>query len=265
MSTGILSAQNLVTPQPSTTQTVKQNFSTGFIELSYSRPNAKGREIFGNLVPFGQVWRTGANNATTLTFSEAVNIGGVDVKPGKYGLLTIPGKNEWTIIISKDVDVTSPAAYKMENDIVRVKVQPQTMPFKMETFGIFFNEVTNSSINVDLVWDDVVASLPITTNTDERIMAQIDRTFNQDTKPYFAAASYYYDNGKDLKKAKEWAAKAIEAQPQAFWMHMLKARVHAKLGEKAEAKASALKTVELATTAKNGDYIKMGNDLIKSL
>src|SRR4051794_39268548 len=116
---GFANAQTLTTPQPSPTQTIKQNFGVGSIELSYSRPAKKGRKIIGDLVPFDKVWRTGANNATTLTFSDDVTIGGKEIKAGKYGLLTIPGAKKWTVIISKDVTVNQPANYKQENDMVR--------------------------------------------------------------------------------------------------------------------------------------------------
>jgi hypothetical protein len=120
-------AQTLTTPQPSPTQTIKQNFGLSTVELSYSRPGIKGRKIFGDLVPFGKVWRTGANSATTLTFGDAVTIGGTKIPAGKYGLLTIPDKKNWIIIISKQNDVTSPADYKQDQDIVRVEAKTMDM------------------------------------------------------------------------------------------------------------------------------------------
>lgn len=261
----MVQAQQITTPQASTTQTIKQNFSTGSIELGYSRPNMKGRKIFGDLVPFGKVWRTGANGATTLEFSEDVSIGGKEIKAGKYGLLTIPGEMDWTVIITKDVDVTSPAAYKMENDVVRLSAKPVAYPLSVETFTIGFANVTGSSCDLYLLWDKTRVAIPITTNTEARVMKQIDEAMNKDNRPYFAAAQYYYDNGKDLKKAAEWADKAIADNPNAFWMTMLKARILAKTGDKAGAKAAAQKTIDVATVAKNDDYVKMANDLIKDL
>src|SRR5215475_13367344 len=119
--TFLASAQSIKTPPPSPPQTIKQDFGISSIELSYSRPGIKGRKIFGELVPFGKVWRTGANNATTITFGDDVTIGGQKVPAGKYGLLTIPGQNSWTVIITKQLDVTSPAAYKQDMDVVRVE------------------------------------------------------------------------------------------------------------------------------------------------
>ena len=261
----VLNAQQITTPQPSTTQTIKQNFSTGFIELSYSRPNVKGRKIFGDLVPFGKVWRTGANGATTLNFSEDVTIGGKEIKAGKYGLLTIPGETEWTIIITKDLEVTNPSAYKQENDVVRFSAKPEALPFTEETFTINFGTVTGNSCGLYMLWAKTLVEFNITTNTEARVMKQIDDAMNKDNRPYFAAASYYYENGKDLAKASEWVNKAIASNPDAYWMTMLKARILAKNGDKTGAKAAAQKTVELATTGKNDDYVKMANDLMKGL
>lgn len=258
-------AQSLNTPQASPTQTIKQNFATGNIELSYSRPAKKDRVIFGDLVPFGKVWRTGANSATTLNFSEDVTIGGKEVKAGKYGLLSIPNADKWTLILTKDLNVTSPAAYKQENDVVRVDADVMALPFSVENFTINFGDITSSSTNLHLYWDKTFVMLPITTNTDARVMKQIDDAINKDNKPYFSAAQYYYDNGKDLKKALEWVGKGIEGNKTAFWMYMLKARILNKLGDNAAAKTAANMVIELATKAKNDDYIKMGNDFIKGL
>ena len=206
-------AQNLSTPQPSPTQTVKQNFSTGSIELSYSRPAKKGRTIFGDLVPFGNVWRTGANAATTLNFSDDVTIGGKEIKAGKYGLLSIPNENKWTLIITKDVNITSPADYKMENDVVRVEADVLKLPFSIETFTITFADMTGSSTNLQLMWDKTFVELPISTNTEARVMKQIDETMNKDNKPYFNAAQYYYDNGKDLSLPNKMTKQALKPLP----------------------------------------------------
>jgi Protein of unknown function (DUF2911) len=261
----LANAQTLTTPQPSPTQTVKQNFSLGSIELNYSRPGKKGRKVMGDLVPFGKVWRTGANNATTLTFSDDVSIGGTEVKAGKYGLLTIPDAGKWTIIISKDVNVSQPSAYKQENDVVRVQADVVTTPFTVENFTINFANITGSSCNVELMWENTYVQFAITAGTDAKVMKQIDNAMNKDNRPYFAAASYYYDNGKDLNQALSWVNKAIENNKEAFWMYMLKARIHAKQGDKAAAKAAATSTVELATKAKNDDYVKMANELMAGL
>jgi hypothetical protein len=261
----LANAQTLTTPQPSPTQTIKQNFGVGSIELNYSRPAKKDRKIMGDLVPFGKVWRTGANNATTITFSDDVTIGGTVVKAGKYGLLTIPDAKNWTIIISKDVTVNQPANYKAENDVVRVQADVITLPYTIENFTINFADITGSSCNVQLMWENTYLQFPVTTGTDAKVMSQINDVMNNDNKPYFSAASYYYDNGKDLNQALTWVNKAIETNKDAFFMYMLKARIHKKLGDKVAAKAAAATCKELATKAKNDDYAKLATDFMASL
>ena len=261
----LANAQTLTTPQPSPSQTIKQNFGLGSVELSYSRPAKKGRKIMGDLVPFGKVWRTGANAATTLTFSEDVTIGGKEVKAGKYGLLTIPDAGKWTIIISKDVTVNQPTDYKAENDVVRVQADVVKTPFTIENFTINFADITGSRCNVEMMWENTYVQFAVTAGTDAKVMKQIDNAMNKDNKPYFNAASYYYDNGKDLNQALSWVNKAVETNKEAFWMYLLKARIHQKLGDKVASKAAATTTIDLATKAKNDDYVKMATELIASL
>jgi len=258
-------AQNLNSPQPSPTVNVKQNFALGSIELSYSRPGVKGRKIMGDLVPFNKVWRTGANAATTITFSDNVTIGGKEVKAGKYGLLTIPGEKKWTIIISKDANINQPSNYKEENDVARVEADVVPIPFTIENFTIDFNDITSSSCNVQLIWESTFVQFAVTTGTDAKMMAEIDKVMNKDNKPYFAAASYYYDNDKDIKKSLEWVNKALETNKEAFWMYMLKARIHKKMGDKVASKTAATTCKDLATKAKNDDYVKMATELIAEL
>jgi hypothetical protein len=258
-------AQNLRLPQPSTPQTVKQDFGLSNIELSYSRPNVKGRKIFGDLVPFGKVWRTGANQATTLTFGDPVTIGGITIPAGKYGLLSIPGADEWTIIITHQLDVTNAAAYKPDQDVVRIKATPQTLPFSLETFTMIFSDVNSSTLNLQLLWDNSFVQFPISTDIDTRIMGQIDNAMNKDNHPYYTAAFYYLENGKDLNKALEWFDKAIAQDPTAYFAVYQKARCLAKLGKKQDAVTTARKSIELAKTANNADYVTLNEKLIASL
>ena len=261
----VANAQAVKTPSPSTTQTVKQEFGLGSVELSYSRPNMKGRKIFGDLVPYNAVWRTGANSATTLTFSDEVMIGGTKVPAGKYGLLTIPGATEWTIVISKQTDVTSPAAYKQDQDVVRVKAKAVAMPFEIETFTIMLSDVKSNSMEVGMMWDKTYVPFTISADIDTKVMAQIDAAMNKDNKPYFQSAMYYMENGKDLNKANEWLDKAIAQNPSAFWVWHQKANCLAKLGKKSDAVAAANKSIELAKAAKNDDYVALNNKLLATL
>lgn len=260
-----VSAQELKTPAPSSTQTVKQDFGLGSVELSYSRPNVKGRKIFGDLVPYGKVWRTGANGATVITFSDDVIIGGTTVKAGKYGLLTIPDAAEWTVIITKQTDVTSPADYKQDQDVVRLTVKPEQLPFPLETFSINFQGVKSSAMDVYMAWDKTLLHFPITTDVDNKVMNQIKDLMNADNRPYFGAAMYYMNNGKDLNQALAWFDKAAELEPDAFWVQHQKANCLAKLGKKADAIAAANKSIELAKKAKNDDYVALNEKLLATL
>jgi hypothetical protein len=258
-------AQQLTTPQPSPTANIKQNFGLSNIEISYSRPGVKGRKVFGELVPYGKVWRTGANNATTITFGEEVTIGGKKVAAGKYGLLTIPGESQWTFIISKQTNVTSPADYKQDQDVVRVTAQPASLPFSIETMMISIDNIKSNSCDIGLGWDNVYVSFPVTSDVDGKVMEQIKNSMEKDNRPYFAAAFYYIENNKDLNKAVEWLDKAYASTPDGFWILYQKARALKMLGKKNDAIAVSNKSIEIAKKAKNDDYVKLNEDLQKTL
>jgi hypothetical protein len=258
-------SQTVRTPAPSTTTTVKQGFALSNIDLSYSRPSVKGRKIFGDLVPYGKVWRTGANDATTITFGEDVTIDGKTVKAGKYGFLTIPEQSQWTLILTKQTDVTSPAAYKQDQDVIRVTTQVNTLPFSVENFTMMFGNITNSTCELWVMWDMTMVALPISVDVDSKVMAQINDAMTKDNRPYYASALYYMNNNKDLNKALEWFNKAAEQDPKAFWVLHQKANCLAKLGKKADAIATAEKSIVIAKEAKNDDYVKLNEDLIKKL
>jgi len=258
-------AQQLTTPQPSPTANIKQNFALSNIEISYSRPGVKGRKVFGDLVPYGKVWRTGANNATTITFGEEVIIGGKKVPAGKYGLLSIPGETEWTFIITKQLDVTSPAAYKQDQDVVRVTCKPEALPFSIETMMINIDNIKSNSCTIGLVWENVFAGFEVTSDVDSKVMAQIKGSMENDNRPYFAAAQYYIDNGKDLSKAVEWLDKAYVQNPNAYWVLYQKARAQKMLGKKADAIATSNKSIEIAKKEKNDDYVALNEKLQKEM
>jgi len=255
----------LKTPAPSPPQTIKQDFGLSAIELSYSRPGIKGRKIFGDLVPYGKVWRTGANNATTISFGDDVTINGTKVPAGKYGLLTIPDKKAWTIIISRQTDVTSPAAYKPESDVVRIPVEVKKMKQPLETFTMQFANVKPTTCELHMTWDKSSVVLPISTEIDGKIMASIKDAMKTDKPPYYQAAVYYMENGKDLNQALDWFNKAAEAQPDAYWVQHQWANCLAKLGKKTEARAAANRSKELATKANNDDYVKLNDKLLAEL
>jgi len=255
----------LKTPAPSPGQYIKQDFGLSSVEVSYSRPAVKGRTIFGDLVPWNKVWRTGANAATTITFGDEVTFGGQKIPAGKYGLLTIPNPTEWTVILTKQLDVTSPAAYKQDQDVARVKVTVNDLPFSLESFLISFNAVQPSSMELLIGWDQTIVRIPITTDIDKKINAQIESLKGKENFPYFNAAVYYLENGKDLGTALGWFDKAAQQSPDAYWVLYQKAKCEAKLGKNKEAISSANKSIALATKAKNDDYVTLNQKLIAML
>ena len=261
----VAGAQQLRTPAPSPSQTIKQEFALSSVELSYSRPSMKGRKIFGDLVPFGKVWRTGANGATTITFGDEVMIGGNKVPAGQYGLLAIPDKDNWTIVITKQLDVTNPGAYKAENDVTRATVKATTLKDQVESFTIQFANVKPNSCDLQIMWENTAVALPITTDIDSKIMAQIGDAMNKDTRPYFESALYYMNNGKDLNQALVWFDKAVAQNPDAFWVQHQRANCLAKLGKKEDARVAAKKSIELAKAAGNDDYVRLNEKLLAQL
>jgi DUF2911 family protein/tetratricopeptide repeat protein len=258
-------AQSIETPQPSPTQTVKQNFGLSSITLTYSRPGIKGRKVFGDLVPFGKVWRTGANSATTIEFGDDVTIGGTKVPKGEYGLITIPDKDVWTVVITKQLDITSPAAYKPENDLVRTTVKPIALRDIVESFTIQFANVKPASCDIQLMWENTIVTVPVSTDVDSKVTARIKEVMTKDNRPYYQSALYYMENGKDLNQALAWFDKAAEQDPDAYWVHLQRANCLAKLGKKEEAKAASQKSRELAVKAGNDDYVRLNDKLMAQL
>jgi tetratricopeptide (TPR) repeat protein len=257
-------AQQLRTPAPSPTQTIQQDFGVSSMQLIYSRPGMKGRKIFGDLVPFGKVWRTGANAATRIKFNDDVSIGGQALKAGEYALYTIPGENEWIVIINKG-SANWGTDYKQEDDLLRVKVKPGKLNDPVESFTMQFDNVKANSADLKIMWEKTAVAVPITTDIDSKVMAQIDNLMNKDNRPYFAAAMYYMEAGKDMNQALGWLNKAAEQNPNAYWIHHQRANALARLGKKDEARQAANKSIELAKAQKNDDYVKLNEKLLDSL
>ena len=261
----ISSFAQLKIPAPSSTQTIKQDFGLTSIELTYSRPDMKGRKIFGDLVPYGKIWRTGANSATRIKFGDDVTIGGQALKAGEYALYTIPNVNEWEIILNKGVDNDGAFNYKQADDVLRFKVKPITIKEPVETFTLEFANVKSSTADFHIIWNKTMISIPLTTEIDAKIMSRINDEMKKDNPPYYQAAFYYAENGKDLNQAIEWFDKAIEKDPKAYYIYYQKARALVTIGKKDEAKAVAQKSMEVAREQKNDDYVRLNEKLLKSL
>ncbi len=248
-------------------QKIIQSFGSSVIEISYSRPSVRGRVIFGDVVPFDKFWRTGANSATTIFFGDEATINNTKIPAGKYGLVTIPGKTEWTIIISKDTTVNGEDKYKQENDLVRIKSK-SVLTNKVETFTIDINNIKPNEAQVFLRWDKTEVSFKLSIDLDTKVMNYIDgqiATASEKDRPYYNAAGYYLENNKDLKKALEYVNMAIENNQDAFYMYHTKAKIQNKMGDKKGALESANTSIEKAKAAKNDDFVKSNDKLIKEI
>jgi hypothetical protein len=241
------SQQEFSMPVASPKVTTTQQFSTSSIGLEYSRPSMKGRKIFGNMIAFGKPWRTGANAATKITFGEEIMFGGQTIKPGTYALYTIPQKDSWIVLLNTNHKSSGLNDIKPENDIAKVEVKPRQLSQSVETFTIEINEITSTSASLDIMWENTKVSVPIVANNQERILAHLDKALQGENPPYRDAAYYLEEIGKDLPRAIEYADKALEANPKAFWIHSLKARIYSKMGDKKQALRSAEMAAELTT------------------
>nr|WP_294862267.1 DUF2911 domain-containing protein [uncultured Fluviicola sp.] len=256
-------AQKITVPAPSPLQTVTQKFGLGEVTIEYSRPAVKGRKIFGDVVPYGKIWRTGANATTKITFTDEVKLEGNTVKPGTYGLYTIPNNDSWEVMLYKDLTLNGNVGdYKAENEVLRFKVKSIKIPMKMESLMINMGDISATEAKLTLLWENTVIAIKMSTDIDARVMQSIDESMKSEKPEYFRAASYYFDNNKDMKQALTWATKATEENPTAFYMFNLKARIEYKLGDKAAGKASAEKSIALAKDAKNDDYVALGEKLL---
>ncbi|RYY98785.1 MAG: DUF2911 domain-containing protein [Chitinophagaceae bacterium] len=257
-------AQPLRTPAPSPSQMIRQDFGVSSVELNYSRPVMRGRTIMGDLVPYGKVWRTGANSATRLKFSDDVTIGGQPLKAGEYAVFTIPGQREWEIIINKGT-ANWGTDYKQEGDVVRFKAPVSATSSPVESFTIQFANVKPTTMDIQMMWDRTLVTIPVAVDIDKKIMGQIDQLMNRDNRPYFNAAMYYMENGKDMNQALAWLEKAAEGNPDAYWIQHQRANALAKLGRKQDAVAAAQKSMDMARKAGNDDYVRLNEKLIASL
>ncbi len=263
MSIGSVNAQQLKVPAPSPLQTLKQAFALSEITIEYSRPSVKGRTIYGDVVPFGKVWRTGANSSTKINFGEDVKVEGKDVAAGTYAIYSIPNKDSWEIMLYKDLTLGGNVAeYKAENEVLKVKVTPTALSNKVETFSINVADITSNTCAIELVWDKTRVAFNVTAEIESKIMKNIETTMNKDSRPYFQAANYYYENNKDLAKALEWVNKAVEQNPKAYWVVLLKAKIQLKSKDNKGAIATAEQAMALAKEDQDDAYVKMAEKLI---
>lgn len=253
------------TPAPSPKLKIETAIGLTDVMIEYSRPSAKGRTIFAadGLTPFGEMWRTGANASTKISFSTDVTVDGQALPKGEYALYTIPGKAQWDIIFYKNTTHWgTPREYKAEEEALRIKVASKKTSTFVETFTIMPSNSKMNSAHIDLSWENTMATFKVATEVDKAVLADIDRVMAGTSRgDYYTAARYYYDNGKDLKKAHNWVTKANEIDSK-FWQLRLQSLIEAKLGDKSTAVATAKKSMEAAKAAGNMDYVRMNEKSI---
>jgi hypothetical protein len=255
-------------PAPSPHCTLKQRVGLTDVEVVYSRPGVKGREVFGSLVPYGQVWRTGANQSTKVTFSTPVKLNGAEVPAGTYALYTIPGADEWTVILSKNLKLNGAFGYDAKDDLLRVKAKPMNLGTKLENFTIEFTDVRDESAILFLGWDQTLVPVKLEVEVASKLVPQIEAAMagSGEKKPYYQSAMFYYDHGLDLDKASKWIDAAVKGNETYYIVH-LKAKILAKRGDKEAAIAAAKRSTELAIKADGpqSGFVKLNQDLISSL
>ncbi|MEO5959611.1 MAG: DUF2911 domain-containing protein [Opitutaceae bacterium] len=263
------SAPKIAFPAASPDSVVKQKVGFTDIEVTYSRPGVKGRKIFGGLEPYGAVWRTGANSATKISFSTPVKIEGNTLPAGAYALYSIPGANEWTVIFNKVTGEWGAYSYKAENDALRVKVKPTALAQAVETFTIDINDIKTESATLNLVWEKTRVPVKLEFDVVKSVVAQIDAAMASGAvlpeAAYFSAAMFYYEHGLDLRKAKTWVEEATKGEKPLFYMLHGKAKILAKLGDKAGATAAAKQSIAAADGAAKAEYTRLNEALMASL
>ncbi len=269
---GFLAEAQIQTPAASAPASVYTQVGLTDVKVDYFRPRAKGRKIFGSeatvLVPFGKIWRTGANGGTKISFSDDVTVEGKSVPKGEYLIFSWPGATEWTISLYKDLTLGgNTGGYKEENEVAKFKVKPEKLTEKVEMLTINITDISddNTQAKVQIAWENTSVKFGIAVSFDEKVMKSIEANTKLNPNNLFQAAVYYFETGKDLKKALEWINVAADANPNAFWITHQKAKIQKALGDKAGAKATATASLEAAKKQGNRDYQMMNEDLIKSL
>ena len=257
------------TPAPSPKSVVNQVVGLTDVTVEYSRPSAKGRVVFGDLVPFGKVWRTGANANSTISFSDDVVINGTTLKKGKYAIFTTPKADMWEVVFYSTTDNWgTPENWDEKNVAAQTNVDPIQLGNNVDTFTMGIGNLTNDSATLDISWEKTMVSVKFAVPTQKIAMASIDKVMAGATaNDYFSAGQYYLQSNGDLNQGLVYLNKAISmTKPGSdvpFWYLRQKSLIQAKLGDKQGAIASARLSLAGAEKEKNDDYAKMNNDSIK--
>lgn len=261
--TSTVNAQ-IKTPQPSPASKLEQVVGLTDITIEYSRPAMRGRTIFGDLVPYGKIWRTGANANTKITFSNNVTIDGQELKKGTYAIFTIPNETSWDVIFYNDAtNWGAPKELDESKVSAKTTVDVHSIPFNVESFTIDINDISNNGATLNIIWEKTYVSVPFEVPTDMAVLKNIEKIMaGPSTGDYFQAATYYHTEGKDLKQALAWMQKATKGDNPPYWYLRRMSLIQADLGDKAGAIATAKKSLAGAEKEGNEDYIKMNKESI---
>jgi len=257
-----LQAQDL--PMPSPESETEQMIGLAEVEVSYSRPSMKGRTIFGDLVPYDEMWRTGANKCTTLETGEDIIVNGKNLAAGTYSIFTIPGKEMWTIVFNNNTELWGTGGYNAEEDALRVEVKPSMMSDKVETFTIDFSDVTTSSAHLNIYWESTKVSVKIEHDYMDKALANIEASLQEAQgafRTFESAAEFYIDNEMEADKALELARRSVEMN-EVFWNVYTLSRAYANKGMYDEAIKAAERSLELSEAANYAPYIKRNKENI---
>lgn len=252
-------------PPASQKQVIHQGFMTGYLQVFYSRPSLNGRKAFGQVIPYGQVWRTGSDSATRVYFSIPVEINGKKLDSGMYALYTIPGEDLWEVILNKGINNWGTTGYKESEDVLRFRVEPTKLKKPVETLTILISDITKESCGIDIAWEKRQIRIPVTGSAKDLIKTKLEKSIEEGKPAYWDVARYYAEYEKNPTKAIEYAGKAVEQRPQAYWIWLFKAEQEQQLGDVTAARASAEKALTYAREGKNSGYVDMAEALLKKL
>jgi len=243
---------------------ISQDFSVSNIEISYSRPSMRGRKIFGDVVPYGHVWRTGANAPTMIKIGEDLELAGQKLKAGEYALYTIPNRDRWEVVLSNSSKGWTAEGFPKENDVARFTLKTSAMESMVQTFTINITDITLNSCKIEFTWEHTKVVIPVVARNNEGIEMNIEKALNaKPSVPYFQAASYYYETDRKTELAETYVNKALEQDPKAFYMWYLKARIEKRLGKDQEAVIAAKKSMEMAKGTPNElEYMRNNQKII---
>lgn len=253
------------TPQQSPKSTLTQVVGLTDVEIIYSRPSARGRAVMSDLVPFGKLWRTGANANTTISFSDDVVIDGKKLPKGKYSIFTTPKADNWEVVFySKTDNWGNPEVWDEANVALKTNVKPEMLDRNVESFTIGINNLDINFATLEMSWEKTLVGIKFEVPTQKNTMNSIEKTLAGPTAgDYFSSAQYFFQSNVDLVKAKTFVDKALEMSTEKpFYYFRLKSLIQAKQGDKKGAIETAKLSLAASEIAKNQDYVKMNKESI---